>query len=68
MIRSATGRPATCPAYLVGRRGDGLIDLDLLWLAAYFRFLLGQVTLVFQRPQSAVRETLSFPSRPFSPR
>ena len=45
MIRSAAGQPAACPAYLAGRRGGDLIDLDLLWLAAYLRFLLGQVPL-----------------------
>ena len=44
MIRSAAGRPAACPAYLAGRRGGDLGDLDLLWLAAYFRYLLGQAS------------------------
>ena len=46
MIRSAAGQPAACPAYLAGRRGGDLIDLDLLWLAAYLRFLLDRKSVV----------------------
>ena len=51
MIRSAAGRPAACPAYLAGRRGGDLGDLDLLWLAAYFRYLLGQASAPPPPPQ-----------------